>query len=91
MNRRSIIVLLIGVISALAAFATIDHFRQQRCAELFGRWVVASRQCELSSGELVGTGTIAITLGGLFVGGALAIVLYRAFLFATGRAQKHIG
>lgn len=87
MNRQSIIVILIGAIASLSGFATIDYFRRRRCAELEGVWT-AMRECRLVSGDTPGTFTIGGSALGLLVAVAVGLTLYRAYLFATGRARR---
>lgn len=88
MNRQSIIVILIGAIASLSGFATIDYFRRRRCAELEGAWTAAARECRLVSGETPGTFTVGGVVIGLIVAIAVGLTLYRAFMFATGRARR---
>lgn len=87
MNRQSIIVILIGAIASLCGFATIDFFRRRRCRELEGVWT-AARECQLVSGEAPGTFTIGGAVLGVLIGIAVGFTLYRAYLFATGRARR---
>ena len=88
MNRQSIIVILIGAIASLCGFATIDYFRRRRCTELEGVWTAAVRECRLVSGETPGTFTLGGAVIGVLVGAAVGLTLYRAFMFATGRARR---
>jgi hypothetical protein len=87
MNRRSIMVLLIGVISALTGFATAALLEQKKCLDASGRWDSALRKCELPTGDISGYGSRSIVTG-VFVGVLLAIMLYRAVLFFTMRASR---
>lgn len=87
MNRQSIIIILIGAIASLSGFATIDYFRRRRCAELEGAWTAAVRECRLASGEAAGTFTIGGALVGVVIAIAVGFTLYRAYMFATGRAR----
>jgi hypothetical protein len=87
MNRQSIIVILIGAISSLAGFWTFDFFRDRRCGELGGIWTSAARQCHLAGGETVGTITMGAMLAGIAVAALAGFTLYRAYMYATGRAR----
>lgn len=87
MNRQSIIVILIGAIATLSGFATVDYLRKQRCGELEGIWTPALRECRLPSGEPTGTMTVAAALLGVGIALAVGFTLYRAYMFATGRAR----
>ncbi|HEU4994112.1 MAG TPA: hypothetical protein VFT29_04805 [Gemmatimonadaceae bacterium] len=80
MNRRSIIVLLIGILSALTGFGTATVVAQRRCVGAGGHWEAALRKCQLASGELTGFESKSI-VAGLFVGVFTAVLLYRMVLF----------
>jgi hypothetical protein len=88
MNRRSIMIILIGAIAALAGGATIDFMRSRRCVDLQGKWVAATRLCELPGGETVGTGSVTIFATGALVTAAALFTLFRALQFASGRATS---
>lgn len=87
MNRQSLIVILIGAIATLSGFATVDYLRKQRCGDLQGIWTPALRECRLPSGETTGTMTIVSALIGLAIAAAVGFTLYRAYMYATGRAR----
>jgi hypothetical protein len=87
MNRQSVIVIITGAIASLSGFWTFDHFRGRRCAELGGTWTSTTRQCQLPGGESVGATTAFAALAGLAVALLVGFTLYRAYLYATGRAQ----
>ncbi len=87
MNRQSVIVILMGAIASISGLATADFLRQRRCGELEGIWTAADRQCLLPSGEITGTLSLGIVLAGVLVAAAAGFTLYRAYLFATGRAR----
>jgi hypothetical protein len=87
MNRRSIMVLLIGVISTLTGFAAAAFLEQRKCLDAGGRWDAALRKCELTTGDVTGYGSRSI-VAGVFVGVLLAITLYRTVLFFTMRASR---
>lgn len=80
MDRRSIIVLLIGVIASLVGALTALFLEQRRCGDAGGQWNAAARQCELSSGATAGWSGTSL-LAGVVVGVLLAVFLYRAVLF----------
>jgi hypothetical protein len=86
MNRQTVIVILIGALASLSGFATADYFMRRRCGELDGIWD-AARECRLGSGEIAGTWTIVSVIAGAGVALAVGVTLYRAYLFATGRAR----
>ena len=86
--RRSVITILIGILSTLGGLTTIDYLRARSCTEQVGTWLTATKKCQLTGGEIIGTGTPMIFLAGVFVGAALAFTMYRALLFATGRAKS---
>ncbi len=88
MNRRSIILLLIGTIAAIAGFAVPAYLRQRRCAAAGGRWDNAARQCAASDGGVVEVASGTDILVGALVAVALAFMLFRMFLFATGRVGR---
>ena len=88
MHRRSLIVVLIGILSTLGGLTTIDYLRARDCTEQAGTWLAATKKCQLAAGEIIGTGTPMIFLAGIFVAAALAFTMYRTLLFATGRAKS---
>lgn len=90
MNRRSIIVLLIGVLSALAGFAAAALVEQRRCADAGGSWDAAIRKCQLATGEITGFGSRSI-VSGVFVGVLVAVMLYRTIVFFAMRASRPSG
>jgi hypothetical protein len=88
MNRQSIIVILMGAIATLSGLTATDLLRKRRCGELQGIWTAATRECMLASGEAERTMTVGIALAGVVIGAGLGFTLYRAYLFATGRARR---
>ena len=88
MNRQSVIIILIGAIATFAGLATTDLLRDRRCGELQGMWTAAARECVLASGNSVSTWNLTIVMAGVLVGAGVGFMLYRGYLFATGRARR---
>ena len=84
MNRRSLIVMLIGVISAVVAGFVATLVEQQRCADRGGTWVAAARQCQMADGVTAGLTMMSIGAG-VLAGVILAVFLYRGILFFARR------
>ena len=87
MNRRSLILLLIGVIASLAGMLAATRIRTGRCAALGGRWSDVERACQVAAGapgESAGQITSAYLLG-LVIAVVVGFMLWRMFLFVTGR------
>jgi hypothetical protein len=87
MNRRSIIVMLIGVAAALTGFATASLVEQDRCLDAGGRWNAAVRSCQLAAGDVAGLGLKSMAAG-VFVGILVAVVLYRTVLFFAMKVSR---
>lgn len=88
MNRRSIIVLLIGAIAALAGFGTTALLRQRRCAGAGGTWRYQTRECVTAAGEQIDAATMSDVVIGLVVAIGLAFMLFRVLLFVMGRMPR---
>lgn len=88
MNRRSIIVLLIGAIAALAGFGMTALLRQRRCAAAGGEWRYETRECVTAAGERIDAAATSDVGIGLMVGLALAFMLFRVLLFVMGRMPQ---
>lgn len=88
MNRRSIIVVLIGMIAALAGFATAAYLKQKRCAATGGQWRADTGLCQTPDGGLASTATTTDAFVGIFVAVVLCFMLVRLFLFASGRMAR---
>lgn len=84
MNRRSIIVLLIGAIATLAGFATSALLRQRRCAGSGGEWHHQTRECISLTGERIDAAATSDAVIGFMVAVGLAFVLFRVLLFVMG-------
>jgi len=86
-NRRSLIVLLIGVLASILGLLAATRLRARRCDSLGGTWDDARRSCHLPAG-IAGETTLQ-TLGSYTLGAALAVLvafmLWRAYLAVTGR------
>lgn len=91
MNRRSIAVLMIGMIATIAGFATTGYVRQKECAGDGGRWHPETRLCELPSGDMVGNISVSNVIAGVVVALLLGFMLFRAFLFTSGRRRDARG
>ena len=88
MNRRSIITMLIGAIAALTGFAVIALLRQRRCEGAGGRWVGASRDCVMASGERIDVAVLTDVALGVGSAVLLAVMLFRVLLFVMGRMPR---
>ena len=87
MNRRSLILLLIGVLASLLGMLAATRIRARRCAALDGQWDEVARRCVLppgTPGETLSQSLTAYLLG-LVIAAMIAFMLWRIFLFATGR------
>jgi hypothetical protein len=87
MNRRSLILLLIGVIASLAGMLGAMRVRSGRCEALGGTWDDAARACRVpagAAGETAGQ-VISAYLLGLVLALVVAFMLWRVLLFVTGR------
>lgn len=88
MNRRSIITVLIGVLTTLSGFAVTALLRQRRCEGAGGRWAADTRECVTASGERL---DIAVTMDvvlGIAAALLLAFMLFRVLLFVMGRMPR---
>lgn len=88
MNRRSIIILLIGMIAALAGSLAAALLKQNRCASSGGQWQADTQLCQLPTGETVRTAATTDVLVGIFVAIVLGFMLFRFLLFASGRMSR---
>lgn len=88
MNRRSLIVVLIGMIAGIAGFATIALLRQNRCKDMGGNWSAQARSCQLADGLAGNVSNPSDLLAGAVVAVVLGFMLFRMFLYATGRAAR---
>lgn len=87
MNRRSLILLLIGVLASILGMLAATRIRARRCAALDGQWDEVARRCVLPAGTAGETLPQLLTayLLGLVLAAIVAFMLWRVFLFATGR------
>jgi hypothetical protein len=88
MNRRGIILMLIGVIASIAGFATSAFLAQRRCIGAGGRWEQVTRICRLESGDAISVGSFSHVVTGVLVGVVLAFMLYRVQQLAMGRMSR---
>ena len=87
MTRRSLIQLLIGVISAIAGLAAMNAFRQDRCLDAGAQWNAATRACVGADGPLaLGRSSDVIVAIGIAI--VVAFMLYRASTFAGRRSSR---
>jgi hypothetical protein len=90
MNRRSIIVVLIGMIAGIAGFASVAYLRQRRCVGASGTWDNAVRRCTLPDGMVTEVARTSDIVVGSLIALALGFMLFRMFLFAIGRMANSI-
>lgn len=88
MNRRSIIVLLIGAIAALAGFGSATALRTRRCRRLGGQWDPASRSCATDTGAVLDATSLLDAAAGVLITILVVFMLFRALMFVTGRAPR---
>lgn len=88
MNRRSIIILLIGAIATLAGFATSALLRQRRCSGAGGTWHLQTRECVGAAGEQLDSAVVTDVVIGVVVAIGLAFMLFRVLLFVMGRMPR---
>jgi hypothetical protein len=88
MNRRSIIMMLIGAIATLTGLAVTALLRQRRCEGAGGRWSVASRECLTATGEQVDVAATMDGVIGLLAALVLGFMLFRVLLFVMGRMTR---
>lgn len=87
-NRRSVIVLLIGVIAALTGFATTAFLRQRRCQGAGAQWRSGARECVVATGDRVDVASWSDVALGLLVALALGFMLFRVLMFVMGRGPR---
>jgi hypothetical protein len=88
MNRRSLIVVLIGMITGVSGFATVALLRQSRCKGMGGQWTAQAGHCTLPDGATAHVSNATDILAGAVVGVLLGFMLFRMFLYATGRVSR---
>jgi hypothetical protein len=88
MNRRSIIILLIGAIATLAGFATRALLRQRRCSRAGGEWRYEARECVTATGDRLEVAAISDAVLGILVAIGLAFMLFRVLLFVMRRMPR---
>lgn len=89
MNRRSLIVMLIGVISAVVGGLVATFVEQRRCVDAGGTWLAAARQCQSAAGAPSGLTFTSIGVG-VLAGVFLAVFLYRGLLFFARRGLPRV-
>jgi hypothetical protein len=88
MDRRSIIILLIGVIASMVGFGIPAFLRQRRCGSAGGTWDGVGRHCVASTGERIDVSVGSDVVIGALIAIALAFMLFRILLFAMGRMTR---
>ncbi|HYC51116.1 MAG TPA: hypothetical protein VEB19_08420 [Gemmatimonadaceae bacterium] len=88
MNRRAIILMLIGAIASFAGFAATSVLWQRRCTGAGGAWDQAARLCRLESGESIRIGAATDILAGIFVAAVLGFMLFRMLTFTARRMSQ---
>jgi hypothetical protein len=88
MNRRAIILMLIGTIASLAGFATSALLRQRRCGAAGGQWRGSPDGCRLVSGEMVDVTAVGDLVAGVGVAVVIAFMLFRILLLVMGRMSR---
>lgn len=88
MNRRSIIILLIGIIASLAGLMVPTFLRERRCEGRAATWDEVTRQCSVLDGSRIDVSQGSDVVIGVVVAIALAFMLFRILLFAMGRMTR---
>jgi hypothetical protein len=88
MNRRTLIPLFVGLLAALAGFATVAYLRQGRCVGAGGRWEATSRHCTLPAGSSVTVAHLSDLIAGAAVAIVLAFMLFRMTTLAASRSSR---
>jgi hypothetical protein len=88
-NRRSLIVMLIGVISAVVGGFVATFVEQRRCLDAGGTWLAAARQCQSAVGATSGL-TLTSIGAGVLAGVFVAVFLYRGILFFARRGIPRV-
>ena len=87
-TRRRLAALLTGTAGALTALLLATWLRQDACLDAGGRWLAATRHCELPAGASAAISSQRAYAVGAIVGVLTAIVLWRVFTFAASRAAR---
>ena len=87
MNRRSIILLLIGATASFGGFAATSLLWSRRCTAAGGTWDQSVRLCRIASGESLRIGEASDILAGVFVAAVLGFMLFRVLTFTARRAS----
>ena len=87
-TRRGLAAMLSGVAGAIVALTVASFLRQHACLDAGGRWVAATRTCELAAGAAPPTGATRAYLLGAVVGIVAAALLWRTYTFFVARATS---
>lgn len=86
MTRQSVLLLLVGTLSALSGLGAATWVQRDRCVDAGGHWDMARRACELPAGVETGWSLAAVATG-IAVAVLVGVMLFRAMLFVTGHAS----
>ncbi|MHB1222683.1 MAG: hypothetical protein ACYC2G_01350 [Gemmatimonadaceae bacterium] len=88
-TRRRLATLLVGAMAMLTALLVASMVRQERCLDAGGRWLAATRDCELPVDSVVPPSSVWPWALGLAAGLLTAAVMWRAYTyFATSAARR---
>ena len=85
MNRRAVILMLIGAIASFAGFAATSYLWLRRCADNGGSWDQSARLCRMPTGDSVRIGAASDLVAGVVVTVLLGFMLFRLVTFAARR------
>lgn len=88
MDRRSIIVVLIGAIATVSGFAITALLRVRRCEEAGAEWRHQTRECVTAAGERIDVSGLGDAAIGILMAVVLAFMLFRVLLFVMGRMPR---
>ncbi|MDB4907874.1 MAG: hypothetical protein JWO05_2658 [Gemmatimonadetes bacterium] len=85
MNKRSLVLLLVGTIATLTALLSFDRLRNSACENAGGAWNSASRVCT-AGGHSVALPLSALSyIEPLLLGLVVGFMLLRVYALVTGR------
>lgn len=88
MNRRAVILMLIGAIASFAGFAATSVLWQRRCVGLGGSWDQGARLCRMVNGESVRIAATTDLVAGVIVAVVLGFMLFRMLTFTARRYSQ---
>lgn len=86
--RHRLALLLVGVAAALVGLSVATWVRRDDCLDAGGRWLAASRTCELAGGPAAAMPSWRAVALGAGAGLLAAVVLWRTYTFFVGRAAR---